>query len=102
MTQPRCGDRPLFHQRPAYGPPNHLVYRARPILHEIGPIAKPKRILIVPELPKTRSGKIMRRLLRDIDYQGYITVEQERDPRNASGSLEDVRGSLDYLKSVGF
>ena len=33
---------------------------------EIGPIARPKRILIVPELPKTRSGKIMRRLLRDI------------------------------------
>ncbi|MCU6478928.1 acetyl-CoA synthetase [Arthrobacter silviterrae] len=34
--------------------------------HEIGPIAKPKTILVVPELPKTRSGKIMRRLLKDI------------------------------------
>ncbi|TQK76905.1 acetyl-coenzyme A synthetase [Rarobacter incanus] len=33
---------------------------------QIGPIAKPRRILIVPELPKTRSGKIMRRLLRDV------------------------------------
>jgi len=33
---------------------------------EIGAIAKPKTILIVPELPKTRSGKIMRRLLRDV------------------------------------
>ncbi len=33
---------------------------------EIGAIAKPKRILIVKELPKTRSGKIMRRLLRDV------------------------------------
>jgi len=33
---------------------------------EIGPIAKPKSIMIVPELPKTRSGKIMRRLLRDV------------------------------------
>ena len=32
----------------------------------IGPIAKPKTILITPELPKTRSGKIMRRLLRDV------------------------------------
>ena len=32
----------------------------------LGPIAKPARILAVPELPKTRSGKIMRRLLRDI------------------------------------
>ncbi len=36
------------------------------VAQEIGPIAKPKRILVVPELPKTRSGKIMRRLLRDI------------------------------------
>ncbi|MEU4491858.1 acetate--CoA ligase, partial [Streptomyces sp. NPDC023998] len=32
----------------------------------LGPIAKPKRILAVAELPKTRSGKIMRRLLRDV------------------------------------
>jgi len=32
----------------------------------LGPIAKPKRILVVSELPKTRSGKIMRRLLRDV------------------------------------
>jgi acetyl-CoA synthetase len=36
------------------------------VSHEIGPIAKPRQILIVPELPKTRSGKIMRRLLRDV------------------------------------
>jgi acetyl-CoA synthetase len=33
---------------------------------EIGPIAKPKQVLLVTELPKTRSGKIMRRLLRDV------------------------------------
>ncbi|MET9221142.1 acetate--CoA ligase [Streptomyces sp. NPDC008079] len=33
---------------------------------EIGPIARPRQILVVAELPKTRSGKIMRRLLRDI------------------------------------
>jgi acetyl-CoA synthetase len=32
----------------------------------IGPIAKPKFLLFTPDLPKTRSGKIMRRLLRDI------------------------------------
>jgi acetyl-CoA synthetase len=36
------------------------------VAHEIGPIAKPRQIMIVPELPKTRSGKIMRRLLRDV------------------------------------
>jgi acetyl-CoA synthetase len=33
---------------------------------EIGPIAKPRQVMIVTELPKTRSGKIMRRLLRDV------------------------------------
>jgi len=32
---------------------------------QIGPIAKPKRILVTADLPKTRSGKIMRRLLKD-------------------------------------
>ena len=32
----------------------------------IGPIARPKFLMFVPDLPKTRSGKIMRRLLRDI------------------------------------
>jgi len=36
------------------------------VAHEIGPIAKPRQIFIVAELPKTRSGKIMRRLLRDV------------------------------------
>ncbi len=36
------------------------------VAKEIGPIAKPKTVVIVPELPKTRSGKIMRRLLRDV------------------------------------
>lgn len=36
------------------------------VAKEIGPIAKPRQVMIVPELPKTRSGKIMRRLLRDV------------------------------------
>jgi len=36
------------------------------VSHEIGPIAKPRQIMVVAELPKTRSGKIMRRLLRDV------------------------------------
>jgi acetyl-CoA synthetase len=34
--------------------------------HLIGPIARPKTILFTEELPKTRSGKIMRRLLRNV------------------------------------
>jgi acetyl-CoA synthetase len=36
------------------------------VAHEIGAIAKPKSIYFTPDLPKTRSGKIMRRLLRDV------------------------------------
>ncbi|HEX5144581.1 MAG TPA: acetate--CoA ligase [Mycobacterium sp.] len=36
------------------------------VSREISPIAKPREIHVVPELPKTRSGKIMRRLLRDV------------------------------------
>ena len=41
------------------------VLRAH-VAAEIGAIAKPKQIYITPDLPKTRSGKIMRRLLRDV------------------------------------
>jgi acetyl-CoA synthetase len=36
------------------------------VAREIGAIAKPKTIYFTPDLPKTRSGKIMRRLLRDV------------------------------------
>ncbi len=36
------------------------------VTHEIGPVARPRTIMVVAELPKTRSGKIMRRLLRDV------------------------------------
>ena len=36
------------------------------VAKEIGAIAKPRQVMIVPELPKTRSGKIMRRLLKDV------------------------------------
>ena len=46
---------------------SYLVQELRNhVAHEIGPIAKPRQIMIVPELPKTRSGKIMRRLLKDV------------------------------------
>jgi acetyl-CoA synthetase len=46
------------------------------VAKEIGAIAKPKSIMVVPELPKTRSGKIMRRLLRD--------VAEHREPGDAT------------------
>jgi acetyl-CoA synthetase len=45
----------------------HMVDELRAeVAKEISPIAKPREIHVVPELPKTRSGKIMRRLLRDV------------------------------------
>ena len=45
----------------------HIVRELREhVAKEIGKIAQPRQILIVAELPKTRSGKIMRRLLRDV------------------------------------
>ena len=44
----------------------------------------------------------IRALLTELNYAGFITVEQERDPRNAGGSLADVKASRDYLRSVGF
>jgi acetyl-CoA synthetase len=46
--------------------PDTLANLRNHVAKEIGPIAKPRQIMIVPELPKTRSGKIMRRLLRDV------------------------------------
>jgi acetyl-CoA synthetase len=42
-----------------------VILRAH-VAAQIGPIAKPRDVIIVPDLPKTRSGKIMRRLLGDI------------------------------------
>ncbi|ASN52927.1 acetate--CoA ligase [Sinomonas sp. R1AF57] len=59
----------------AEGEDPSTVLRAH-VGHEIGPIAKPRHVLVVPELPKTRSGKIMRRLLKD--------VAEGRDPGDAT------------------
>ncbi|TWI50911.1 inosose dehydratase [Pseudomonas duriflava] len=42
------------------------------------------------------------KLIQTLGYQGYITVEQERDPRNAEGSLHDVAASRSYLSTIGF
>jgi acetyl-CoA synthetase len=47
--------------------PQSLIQELREhVADEIGKIARPKSILVVAELPKTRSGKIMRRLLKDV------------------------------------
>ena len=51
----------------AHAEGNELIQQLRNhVTKEIGPIAKPRQIILVAELPKTRSGKIMRRLLQDV------------------------------------
>ncbi len=50
------------------------------VAKSLGPIAKPRQIMLVAELPKTRSGKIMRRLLRDVAENrslGDVTTLQD-------------------------
>ncbi len=55
--------------------PNELVGALKEqVRHVIGPIATPDEILIVPGLPKTRSGKIMRRILRNIAAGEYTDM----------------------------
>jgi inosose dehydratase len=44
----------------------------------------------------------LRDLLDEIGYAGYITIEQERDPRNADGVLGDLTASRDFLRRTGF
>ncbi|WP_392507980.1 acetate--CoA ligase [Naumannella halotolerans] len=61
------------------------------VANEIGAIAKPKSIMVVSELPKTRSGKIMRRLLRDIAEDrevGDVTTLQD------SSVMDQIKSGL--------
>ena len=69
------------------------------VAKEIGAIAKPRQIMVVAELPKTRSGKIMRRLLRDVAehrHLGDVTTLADptvmamiADGLNSSGSEDE-------------
>jgi len=62
------------------------------VAKEIGPIAKPRQILVVQDLPKTRSGKIMRRLLRDVaEHRGLGDVTTLADP-TVMNLIEDGLG----------
>ena len=64
----------------------------------IGPIAKPRQIILTPELPKTRSGKIMRRLLRDVaEHRDLGDVTTLLDPTvvNAISDRMSQPGSED-------
>jgi acetyl-CoA synthetase len=60
----------------------------------IGPIAKPRQILLTPELPKTRSGKIMRRLLRDVaEHRELGDVTTLLDPTVVNMIDENMRSA---------
>ncbi|HEX6937286.1 MAG TPA: acetate--CoA ligase [Actinomycetes bacterium] len=64
----------------------------------LGPIAKPRQILLVAELPKTRSGKIMRRLLRDVAEHremGDVTTLADPTVMNLIGQGLDRKGGKD-------
>jgi acetyl-CoA synthetase len=64
----------------------------------ISPIAKPRQIILTPELPKTRSGKIMRRLLRDVAENrplGDVTTLTDPTVVNQIASLMESSGSAD-------
>jgi acetyl-CoA synthetase len=53
--------------KPGYQPSEDISKRVQEsVVREIGAIARPRRIVIVPDMPKTRSGKIMRCVLRAI------------------------------------
>ncbi|MCT9096240.1 acetate--CoA ligase [Haloarchaeobius sp. HME9146] len=59
----------------------------------IGPIAKPEQVIFTPELPKTRSGKIMRRLLEDIANDEELgDTSTLRNPEVVEDIAEKVRG----------
>ncbi len=63
---------------------------------QIGAIAKPRSIMVVPELPKTRSGKIMRRLLRDVAENretGDVTTLAD------SSVMDTIKSNIDKGKA---
>ncbi len=63
---------------------------------EIGKIARPRQIMVVPELPKTRSGKIMRRLLRDVaEHREVGDVTTLADSTVMNLISENLQGSSD-------
>ncbi|MFB6072158.1 MAG: acetate--CoA ligase [Halobacterium sp.] len=61
--------------------------------NKIGPIARPEKVMFTPELPKTRSGKIMRRLLEEIsDGEELGDTSTLRNPEIVEDIQQQVRG----------
>ncbi|MCL0058797.1 acetate--CoA ligase, partial [Dehalococcoidia bacterium] len=75
--------------KPGYQPSPEIADKVkRVITAELGPISRPKNVYIVPDMPKTRSGKIMRRVLSAIsNYQDYGDVTTLANPE----VVEEIR-----------
>jgi acetyl-CoA synthetase len=98
---PLTGQTPLCFAllRAGYEPSDELAAELREwIGKKIGKIARPKAVILVDDLPKTRSGKIMRRLLKDIaeghDLGDTTTL---RDP----AVVEDLKRKADAVLATG-
>jgi acetyl-CoA synthetase len=85
--------------RSGYEPSDELAAELREWIGErIGKIARPKAVILVSDLPKTRSGKIMRRLLRDI-AEGHELGDTTtlRDP----AVVEEIKSKADEVLAAG-
>jgi propionyl-CoA synthetase len=74
---------------------DELIHSLRQRIRDgIGPIAKPKEILVVSRLPKTRSGKVMRRIIKSIaegnDIGDISTIEDSDSVKEVRDAIESV------------
>ncbi len=80
-----------------HAPENAEAFRrevAQTVTQQIGAIARPDKIQIVSALPKTRSGKIMRRILRKVAHAEYDTIGDTSTLLNPEIVEELIRGRL--------
>jgi plastocyanin len=93
ISQPRCEDRTLIEQQPLYGLSNDIVYRARPVLHEPGPIAT-GHFLSKTGIP-VRKGEMLRvtglydasRPHVQVMAITHVYIAPDRDARRACAAL---------------
>jgi plastocyanin len=99
LTQPRCGNRPLFDSRPLWGGSDHPYYRVRPLLHEPGPIGMtqftsgqgiPVQAGERLRLTATYDNRLPHTRVMGIMVLGFVP-DAEADTRCASGPPADLR-----------
>ena len=75
------------------GGPDIVEELRKHVQKEIGAIAKPRQVMIVEELPKTRSGKIMRRLLKDVAENREVGDETTLADSTVMDLIKNKQGS---------